>query len=141
MFQPNRPKRRTRVHAIAAQKHPTRISCHLCRRRVGKTFLVRQVYAKEMIFQVTGIHGVGTKEQLTNFYSALVQAGAQIATDTPPNDWIQAFEMLKSLVTAKHHGTRVLFFDELPWMDMNRFRPAGAPSRRSIASALQKAGY
>jgi hypothetical protein len=25
--------------------------------------------------------------------------------------------MLKSLVTAKHHETRVLFFDELPWMD------------------------
>jgi len=87
------------------------------RRRVGKTFLVRQVYTKELIFQVTGIHGLGTRKQLINFYSALMQADAQIPPDTPPADWMQAFDMLKSFVTSKRQGVRVLFFDELPWMD------------------------
>lgn len=66
---------------------------------------------------MTGIQGLGTREQLINFYSALMQADAQIPPDTPPADWMQAFDMLKSFTTSRQKRVRVLFFDELPWMD------------------------
>jgi len=37
------------------------------RRRVGKTFLVRETYAKQMQFEVSGLHGGGLADQLDNF--------------------------------------------------------------------------
>jgi len=44
----------------------------LGRRRVGKTFLVRNYYQKYLVFECTGIHEAGLPEQLFNF-SRLLQ--------------------------------------------------------------------
>ena len=43
------------------------------RRRVGKTFLVRQFFAKKkcVFFQATGAHKGSLKKQLTNFIEAV----------------------------------------------------------------------
>ena len=38
------------------------------RRRVGKTFLIRETFSKEMIFEVSGIPDGSFKEQLMNFH-------------------------------------------------------------------------
>jgi AAA+ ATPase superfamily predicted ATPase len=37
------------------------------RRRVGKTFLIRTFFAKELVFSCSGQYGAKTKEQLVNF--------------------------------------------------------------------------
>ena len=37
------------------------------RRRVGKTFLIRQTIADRACFMLTGMDNVGVEEQLTNF--------------------------------------------------------------------------
>lgn len=42
-------------------------------RRFGKTFLVRNYYSKQMVFEFTGIHEAGLSEQLFNFSRALQQ--------------------------------------------------------------------
>ena len=37
------------------------------RRRVGKTFLIREVYKDRIIFELSGIHGAKFNDQLENF--------------------------------------------------------------------------
>ncbi|RZM21675.1 MAG: ATP-binding protein, partial [Pedobacter sp.] len=41
------------------------------RRRVGKTFLIRNGFSRPLSFELTGMHNVSHKEQLENFSSAL----------------------------------------------------------------------
>ncbi|MCO6488777.1 MAG: ATP-binding protein [Phaeodactylibacter sp.] len=41
------------------------------RRRVGKTFLVKQVYEEHILFEVTGLQDGDLKKQLANFGFAL----------------------------------------------------------------------
>ena len=41
------------------------------RRRVGKTFLVKQLFEKELVFSVAGLANEKTKKQLKNFYKTL----------------------------------------------------------------------
>ncbi|MDR1581667.1 MAG: ATP-binding protein, partial [Prevotellaceae bacterium] len=41
------------------------------RRRVGKTFLVRQVFEGKLTFDLAGLAKANTKEQLVNFNSSL----------------------------------------------------------------------
>jgi AAA+ ATPase superfamily predicted ATPase len=41
------------------------------RRRVGKTFLIRSCYKKELLFSISGMHNATLNEQLINFSIAL----------------------------------------------------------------------
>lgn len=60
----------------------------LGRRRVGKTFLVRNFYEKNLVFEFTGIHESGLDEQLLNFSNALQQAmGSPIPLPPPPTGY------------------------------------------------------
>lgn len=88
------------------------------RRRVGKTFLVNQMFAAEgFSFKVTGLHRKRMSLQLENFIFALREYAADAALPTPAN-WMEAFSMLREYLKNTHTGQRrVLFFDELPWMD------------------------
>jgi hypothetical protein len=89
------------------------------RRRVGKTFLVRQFFAgKANIFEVTGRHDGSMHDQLRVFGDALAEtfhAGAELA---PPSSWHEAFRRLRVELVRRRRGRRkwVLFFDELPWL-------------------------
>ena len=86
------------------------------RRRVGKTFLIREYFEEEMVFQTSGLTGASTQEQLKNFFYTLRRYDK--TTTEMPHDWLDAFEMLitylDSLVKVER---KVVFFDELPWMD------------------------
>ena len=87
------------------------------RRRVGKTFLVREVYRKEIVFEFTGVHNASMKMQLSAFFSAIrKQFGSRVKGDVPLN-WFAAFELLKEcLETQPKSVKKVLFFDEFPWI-------------------------
>ncbi len=88
------------------------------RRRVGKTFLVRNCYSKELIFSISGMHNATQHEQLKNFSIALKEAKKSRAKIIPPTSWIDAFEELKDFIfLQKTKSKKVLFFDELPWLD------------------------
>lgn len=43
------------------------------RRRVGKTFLIREAYKKEIVFEVSGIPDGTYKQQLANFSNKLIE--------------------------------------------------------------------
>ena len=88
------------------------------RRRVGKTYLVNQVFAKEgFSFKITGLYKSKLPVQLENFSSALREYSGNDSWPTPKS-WMEAFGQLKDyLKKTKRRKKRVLFFDELPWMD------------------------
>ena len=64
------------------------------RRRVGKTFLIRNVFDGLFNFQFTGIANVSTEQQLARFHTALVQQNPNYESKPLPKDWFEAFHWL-----------------------------------------------
>ena len=91
------------------------------RRRVGKTFLIREVYKKEIVFESSGLHKKSFKQQLENFWLTLQEANVGGKPIPPPKTWLQAFSQLKSyLNTLKGEEKKVVFLDEVPWFETPR---------------------
>ena len=91
------------------------------RRRIGKTFLIRQAYAKDIIFEVSGIADGSFKEQLTNFYNEICKRSRKFGTKPTPLNWMQAFEMLGKYIDGlKGKNKKVIFMDEFPWMNTHK---------------------
>ena len=95
------------------------------RRRVGKTFLINEVFRDNMVFRHTGLspydrkRKVSLKDQLQNFHFSLIRHGLE--TGSAPKSWMEAFFMLEQLLERLDNGTRqVVFIDEVPWMDSPR---------------------
>jgi uncharacterized protein len=88
------------------------------RRRVGKTFLIRQVYEKNIVFEFTGMKDVSLGAQLENFAATLT---AMFGLEEPlvaPANWLHAFRALAKLMeNRRSRKSRVIFLDEFPWMD------------------------
>lgn len=93
------------------------------RRRVGKTYLVRETFNYQFCFQHTGVAKGTLRQQLTAFRNSLTAAGMKCAI---PKTWIDAFELLKQLINDAPDGKKVLFIDELPWMDTPKGNLIGA---------------
>ncbi len=89
------------------------------RRRVGKTYLVEQLYGNRFSFSVTGIIGGKRKDQKTVFMNSLRRSGYEGAEF---KTWYEAFGILKTVLDGKIRGTErcILFFDELPCFDTAR---------------------
>lgn len=85
------------------------------RRRVGKTFLVRNVCADRFTFQHAGVSNEGLKEQLDAFASSAHVCGYSF--DKTPTTWIQAFDGLKQLIIRSNEKKKIIFLDEISWMD------------------------
>lgn len=84
------------------------------RRRVGKTYLIRETFNYRFCFQHTGVARGTLRQQLTAFRNSLSATGMKCPI---PKTWIEAFESLKQLICQAPAGKKVLFIDELPWMD------------------------
>lgn len=96
------------------------------RRRVGKTYLVSELFKSRFAFYHTGLSPFQQvkksilQEQLHAFYTALRSYGLDSEIPQPSN-WLDAFELLKSLLIRKKNGQRqVAFIDEMPWLDSPR---------------------
>ncbi len=89
------------------------------RRRVGKTFLIKKVYEKEMVFHITGLQQISRSMQLDNFVTARNKFFAKNKLLPKPKNWLQAFTQLTELLGKPKAKKRVLFFDELPWLAAN----------------------
>lgn len=87
------------------------------RRRIGKTFLVNTFFDDCYAFKLTGLAKKSKREQLANFTTALNRYGNG-GKFTKPRTWYEAFDKLRKLLEEKHiEGKKVVFIDELPWMD------------------------
>ena len=63
------------------------------RRRVGKTFLVREAFDYNFTFQHAGLAKSTMRKQLLAWKSSLADAGYKVGAT--PKNWIEAFDMLK----------------------------------------------
>jgi len=87
---------------------------------VGKTFLVRDTFNNEFTFQHTGTENGNLSDQLHSFADSLRDAG--LRGFDPPRHWLEAFSLLKDLVRQAPEGRKVIFLDELSWMDTPKSR-------------------
>ena len=86
-------------------------------RRVGKTYLIRQVLGDQACFSMTGMENADMGDQLANFYFSLLRVWPSA---THPKSWIEAFYQLQSFLESLPEGRKIVFIDELPWMDTTR---------------------
>lgn len=85
------------------------------RRRVGKTYLIRETFEGRFAFSHTGLANKTKRFQLKHFQNSLNEYGGEV--EKCPNSWLEAFELLKNVILACPNKRKVVFMDELPWMD------------------------
>ncbi len=100
------------------------------RRRVGKTFLIREFFGEAICFEMVGVHNASMKVQLKNFSYALKAAlGIDILPQTP-GTWYVAFsdlqQFIDSLRRKRKSGKYIIFFDEIPWLNTPKSNFLGA---------------
>jgi predicted AAA+ superfamily ATPase len=113
-----RSEQRTLQGALDATE--AELVCVYGRRRIGKTYLVRQFFAKQLCFELTGVFDAPLKEQLRSFARAFDSAFG--AESTAPEDWQSAFARLGEALDRlpRRAAKRVVFLDELPWLSSRR---------------------
>jgi uncharacterized protein len=87
------------------------------RRRVGKTFLIREYFNYKFDFHISGMANANTNQQLFNFHNSLARY-CNIVYDGQPTNWLEAFQRLvHCLENIDGKEKKILFFDEIPWFD------------------------
>ncbi len=88
------------------------------RRRVGKTFLIRNYFADRLVFELTGMYGGSLKDQLLQFSKSLQKATGSALALKPPDTWVEAFHALEQFLDKLSKRKKlVIFLDEFPWLD------------------------
>ena len=88
------------------------------RRRVGKTFFVRNVIKNKESFSITAMDNVSMTEQLLGFNIALRK---RFGVTAQAKNWIEAFAILSDNL-ENINGPKIVFIDELPWFDTPKSR-------------------
>lgn len=87
------------------------------RRRVGKTFLIRETYAENIVFEMTGLKDADLKTQLLNFNLQMNEYFQGEEQNTVPDNWLLAFNQLSNAISDLDADFKpVVFFDEVPWL-------------------------
>ena len=86
------------------------------RRRVGKTYLIREFFEGGLTFAASGLANQGMRQQLRAFAGAFPQD----YLPRLPRDWFEAFQFLARFLEAHEAARKVVLLDELPWMDTPR---------------------
>jgi AAA+ ATPase superfamily predicted ATPase len=109
------------------------------RRRVGKTYLVKEFFGDDISFQLTGSNKATNQQQLENFDAAMLRYGVNngYRLNHPTKTWFEAFAVLREFlefklarVQAERTQTSpdilpserrlVIFIDEMPWLDRQK---------------------
>jgi len=91
------------------------------RRRIGKTFLIREYFKSHIVLGFSGAFEVEYDLQLDNFFSEYTRWTKNKKEQTPPENWRTAFNYISDyLYTLSRRKRIVLFIDELPWLDTPR---------------------
>ena len=90
------------------------------RRRVGKTWLVRQFFNDSFDFYMTGVYLGSREEQLALFNKQLNKYSKSYFPVV--GNWFDAFDQLKTYLSHSRKKRLVVFIDELPWLDTQRSR-------------------
>ncbi|MDR2570823.1 MAG: ATP-binding protein [Oscillospiraceae bacterium] len=86
------------------------------RRRIGKTFLIREFFEGKLDFYVTGLASEQKDDQLQAWNNAIRDSFGTSGGNA--ENWIDAFALLKNkLEKTKKSKKKIIFIDEAPWLD------------------------
>lgn len=86
------------------------------RRRVGKTFLVKEFFKDNFDFYATGIYQGLQQDEIEAFIDPLKTQG--IVSPGSISSWMEAFTALRDYLKKQRKRKLVIFLDELPWFDV-----------------------
>lgn len=88
------------------------------RRRVGKTYLIREAFKDFICFEFTGTQYGETENQLQKFSKEISKYFPKLKNKLDYNDWYSALENLSKGIDSlrKSNKKRVIFIDEFPWI-------------------------
>ena len=94
------------------------------RRRVGKTFLIKEYFDELICFEMVGMYKASLNDQLANFAQSLGKSSGMGIVPKKPSSWREAFfqleQFLESPLIKNKRGKKVVFLDELPWLNTPR---------------------
>lgn len=97
------------------------------RRRIGKTYLIREFFENKFVFRFEGLKDGLRETQLKSFMLKLRDFTDDFKEEKPA-DWLEAFFILKNYLKTIRESKKkkVIFIDEFPWADTQRsgFLPA-----------------
>ncbi len=88
------------------------------RRRIGKTYMIRKFFKDKFTFQFTGIANTSLKNQIQSFNQTFENQFPKIYI--PTTNWVTSFELIKKCIEKSKQKKKVIFIDELPWLDTPR---------------------
>lgn len=92
------------------------------RRRIGKTYLIREFFGNKITFSFTGLSEGKRAVQIKNFMLKLKEVTGDFDNMKQPDDWLEAFSYLKTFLRGIKESKRkkVIFIDEFPWVDSHK---------------------
>ena len=88
------------------------------RRRIGKTFLIREYFNDRFDFYCTGSYGASKDEQLSRFCQKIAEYSKSFIPSV--QSWDEAFSLLQNYLASIKGRPIIVFIDELPWLDTPR---------------------
>ena len=107
-----------KMHSLLKNGHSEFLAMY-GRRRIGKTYLIREVYKPHLVFECSGLHQKDTKQQIENFWLKLIETNSN-PKPTLPKTWLQAFSLLKAHIKQLGKQKKVIFLDEIAWFETPR---------------------
>lgn len=91
------------------------------RRRVGKTYLIKTFFREHIVFSCSGQHKGPAAGQLMNFTEQLNKYFPNTLNLSAIQTWQEAFVRLRdNLLSIKSKKKKVVFIDEMPWLDSHK---------------------
>ena len=90
------------------------------RRRVGKTYLINQLFNGRLAFSMTGVIDGDFNEEMEAFMDAMDLYGFSV--EEQPATWMKAFSLLRKALQpiVSKDKTCIVFLDEIPCLDTKR---------------------
>lgn len=121
-------KKERQLLELLLQKDASQFVAVYGRRRIGKTFLIRNVYAKQLVFECAGLYQGSKEHLLEHFWIQLSKKSKQ--QKVPAKTWLAAFDQLTEYINelSDHEGKKIIFLDEISWFDTAKSGFLGALS-------------
>ena len=96
----------------ALNSHRSELIAIYGRRRIGKTYLVRTFFDKQIIFSFTGLSNGKRSNQIKNFILKLNEVTNNFKGDKQPEDWLEAFSYLKIFIKGMKESKKKIIVTE-----------------------------